>query len=56
MPDDVDKGDTGVNTAQAAASEGVHLKVVHSEAKRGFVPPPQRWAVERGFGRLGCVE
>ena len=50
----VDQGFIGEDAANAAESKGVRLEVVkHVEAKRGFVPPPRRWGVERSFGWLG---
>ncbi len=46
----VDQGYTGERTASAAARHGIALEVVKlSEAKRGFVPLPRRWVVERSF-------
>jgi hypothetical protein len=41
---------TGPNAAQAAQQHGLRLEVVkHPMAKRGFVPLPRRWVVERSF-------
>src|SRR5690606_19067713 len=46
----VDQGYTGDNAAAAATKHGIELSVVKlPEAKRGFVLPPRRWVVERGF-------
>jgi transposase len=46
----VDQGYTGEAPAAAAAAHGVKLEVVKlPEAKRGFVPLPRRWVVERSF-------
>ena len=46
----VDQGFTGERPAGAAAAHGIRLEVVRlPEAKRGFVPLPKRWAVERSF-------
>jgi transposase len=46
----VDQGYTGETPAQAAAQEGIHLRVIkHHQAKRGFVLLPRRWVVERSF-------
>jgi len=46
----VDQGYAGQSTAQAAARQGIDLKVVKlPEAKRGFVLLPRRWVVERSF-------
>jgi len=46
----VDQGYTGEEPAEAAAQEGIHLKVIkHHQAKRGFVLLPRRWVVERSF-------
>jgi transposase len=46
----VDQGYTGETAEQAAAKHGVRLEVVkHTEVKRGFVPLPRRWVVERSF-------
>jgi len=49
----VDQGDTGEPPAEAAAAHGIRLAVVkHPEggpARRGFVPLPRRWVVERSF-------
>ena len=46
----VDQGYTGEQPAADAAQHGVHLEVVkHHQAKRGFVPLPRRWVVERSF-------
>ncbi len=44
----VDQGDTGEQPV--ADAHGIRLEVVKlAEAKRGFVPLPRRWVVERGF-------
>ena len=49
----VDQGYTGEEAADAAAEQGITLKVVRlPEAKRGFVLLPRRWVVERSFGWL----
>jgi transposase len=49
----VDQGYTGEDAAEAAKSHGIRLEVVKtSEAKRGFVLLPRRWAVERSFAWL----
>jgi transposase len=46
----VDQGYTGPNAAEAALQHGIQLEVVkHPMAKRGFVPLPRRWVVERSF-------
>ena len=46
----VDQGYTGERAAAAAAKHGITLEVVNlPEAKRGFVPLPRRWVVERSF-------
>ena len=46
----MDPGYTG-----GAAEHGVQMEVVkQTEAKRGFVPRPRRWVVERSFACLGC--
>ncbi|NRE33759.1 IS5 family transposase [Burkholderia pseudomallei] len=42
----VDQGYTGEAARQAAQSHGIEL---NTEAKRGFVLLPRRWAVERSF-------
>lgn len=48
----VDQGDTGEGPAAEAAARGVELAVVKlPQAKRGFVPLPRRWVVERAFAR-----
>jgi transposase len=45
-----DQGYTGEDAAHAAAEHGIDLVVVKlPEAKRGFVPLPKRWVVERSF-------
>jgi transposase len=50
----VDQGYTGEAAASGAGANGVRLEVVrHTEAKRGFVPLPRRWVVERSFAWLG---
>jgi transposase len=47
----VDQGYTGEGPAAAAAARGIASDVVGlPEAKRGFVPLPRRWVVERSFG------
>ncbi|WP_408015100.1 transposase [Roseomonas harenae] len=44
----VDQGYTGERPSQTAAAHGITLEVVRlPEAKRGFVPLPRRWVVER---------
>ncbi|WP_060772095.1 IS5 family transposase [Methylobacterium sp. AMS5] len=46
----VDKGYSGPKPAAAASAQGIDLEVVKApEAKRGFVPLPRRWVVERSF-------
>ena len=46
----VDQGYTGAQPAADAAGHGIRLEVVKlPEAKRGFVPLPRRWVVERPF-------
>ncbi len=46
----VDQGYTGEEPAEAAAEQGIELKVVKlPEAKKGFVLLPKRWVVERSF-------
>jgi len=46
----VAQGDTGEETAAAAAAHGIRLVVVaRPEATRGFVLLPRRWVVERSF-------
>ncbi|MEA2262128.1 MAG: hypothetical protein QOJ51_4953 [Acidobacteriaceae bacterium] len=46
----VDQGYTGQASQGAAARHGIQLEVVkHTQAKRGFVPLPRRWVVERSF-------
>ena len=46
----VDQGSTGADTAEAAEARGIELAVVRlPAAKRGFVPLPRRWVVERSF-------
>jgi transposase len=46
----VDQGYTGAGAAEDAAAHGIRLEVVkHPAAKRGFVPLPRRWVVERDF-------
>ncbi|GJE14762.1 IS5 family transposase ISAzo23 [Methylobacterium longum] len=46
----VDQGYTGERAAKAASAHGIALKVVKlPEAKRGFMPLPRRWVVERAF-------
>ena len=48
----VDQGDTGEESAAAAAAHGIALEVVRlPEAKRGFVLLPRRRAVERSVAR-----
>ena len=48
-----DQGYTGNTAAHAAREEGIELQVIKlSEAKKGFVPLPCRWVVERSFGWL----
>ena len=43
----------GETAAQAACDEGIALQVIKlPEAKKGFVPLPRRWVVERSFGWL----
>lgn len=50
----VDQGDTGENAENAAAQQGVELRVVKlPDAKKGFVLLPKRWAVERTSAWLG---
>ena len=45
-----DQGYNGPNAASAATAGGVELVVVKlPEAKKGFVPLPRRWVVERSF-------
>jgi transposase len=47
----VDQGYTGETAADAAAEQGIVLKVVKlSEAKRDFVLLPRRWVIERSQG------
>ena len=49
----VDQGYTGEKAADAAAEQGIELKVVKlAQAKRGFVLLPRRWVVERSFAWL----
>ena len=49
----VDQGDTGEETACAAAVHGVARQAVTKPAgETGFVRLPRRWLVERGFARL----
>lgn len=49
----VDQGYTGEQAVADAASEGMELEVVKlPQAKRGFVPLPRRWVVERSFAWL----
>jgi len=44
----VDRGDAGERAETDVARRGVRLGVVQlPEAKRGFVPLPRRWVVER---------
>ncbi len=51
----VDQGYTGEEPAEAAAEQGIELKVVKlPEAKKGFVLLPKRWVVERRRSRH-CV-
>lgn len=46
----VDPGYTGDKAAAAAQEHGIQLEVVKLPyAKRGFVPLPRRWVVERSF-------
>jgi transposase len=46
----VDQGYTGERPAEAAGAHGIALAVVKLAAsKRGFVPLPRRWVVERSF-------
>ena len=46
----VDQGYTGENAERAAKQAGIQLVVVKlPEAKKGFVPLPRRWIVERSF-------
>lgn len=46
----VDQGCTGARASDAAAAHGIALEVIKlPEAKRGFVPLPRRWVVERSF-------
>lgn len=46
----VDQGYTGEVPKQAAAAYGITLEVVKlPDVKRGFVPLPRRWVVERDF-------
>jgi len=46
-----DQGYAGARPAEAAAAHGIALAVVTRDAvKRGFVPLPRRWVVERRFG------
>lgn len=46
----VDQGYTGEEPAEAAAEQGIELKVIKlPEAKRGFVLLPKWWVVERSF-------
>ncbi|WP_437186802.1 IS5 family transposase [Planctomicrobium sp. SH668] len=50
----VDQGYTGENAEEAAAEQGVELRVVKLPyAKKGFVLLPRRWVVERTFAWLG---
>lgn len=50
----VDQGYTGEAAADAAADQGIELRVVkHHETKKGFVLLPRRWVVERTFAWLG---
>jgi len=47
----VDQGYTGGGAFDAAAGRGIIPDVVRlPEARRGFVPLPRRWVVERSFG------
>ena len=47
----VDAGYTGTGPAEAAAAEGIALKVVKlDEVKHGFVLLPRRWVIERSIG------
>jgi len=49
----VDAGYTGDRPAGAAAVHGIALEVSKlGDARRGFVPLPRRWVVERSFGWL----
>jgi transposase len=46
----VDQGYTGDEAAAAAERHGIRLEVVKlPTARRGFVPLPRRWVVERSF-------
>lgn len=46
----VDQGYTGSNAAEAVQEHGIRLKVVkYPLAKRGVLPLPRRWVVERSF-------
>ena len=46
----VDQGYNDPNAASAAEANGIELVVVKlPEAKKGFVPPPRRWVIERSF-------
>ena len=49
----VDQVYTGDQPAADAAAHGIRREVVEpAEAKRGFVPLPRRWVVERSFAWL----
>lgn len=46
----VDQGYTGDQPAADASTHGIRLEVVKlATAKRGFIPLPRRWVVERSF-------
>ena len=46
----VDQGYTGEQPREDAEAQGIRLAMVkHPQAKRGFVPLPRRWVVERSF-------
>ncbi|SFH91873.1 transposase [Planctomicrobium piriforme] len=50
----VDQGDNGEKAEDAAADQGVELRVIKLPyAKKGFVLSPKRWVVERMFAWLG---
>ena len=50
----VDQGHTGESAAERAGGRGIEPDAVkHTEAEKGFVPPPRRRVVERTFGWLG---
>jgi len=52
-PAHADPRDRGPDAATDAQEHGIRPEIVSLPmARRGFVPPPQRWGVERSFAWL----